>query len=506
MRHSLIHTAVASALVALAGSSHAAQPVLIATGSLSGAASDLSGLNYTLENGVSASLLGGPGSGLAWAGGNTFLALPDRGPNAVPYNPLVDDTSSYIARFHTVQLDLVATQGGALPYTITPTLQSTTLLYSNTALNYGTGQAGTGSVTVNGTTTNYTLGSGVPTVNSADKNYFTGRSDGFAVGSGLTSSNPNNARLDPEAIRVSNDGKSVFISDEYGPYVYQFDRNTGQRLRTFNLPDSFAVANLSAQGKLEISGNSVGRVANKGMEGLAISPDGQTLFGFMQSALIQDGGNKAAYNRIVKIDVASGKVTGQYAYNNVVNGTSNNSSELLALNDHQLLVLERDGNGLGDGTAAGFKQIRQIELNGAADVSNIANLVALDANKKAIGASVAINGTLFLDIKQALLNAGYTEAQIPAKLEGIAFGQDITINGVTKHTLYLANDNDFLGKVTPSGGSVASQYDNQFFVFAYDGNDLVQQNLAAAVPEPSSYAMLLAGLGALGFIARRRRG
>ena len=32
-----------------------------------------------------------------------------------------------------------------------------------------------------------------------------------------------------KAIRVSNDGKSVFVSDEYGPYVYQFDRATGQR-------------------------------------------------------------------------------------------------------------------------------------------------------------------------------------------------------------------------------------------------------------------------------------
>jgi hypothetical protein len=30
--------------------------------------------------------------------------------------------------------------------------------------------------------------------------------------------------------------------------------------------------------------------------------------------------------------------------------------------------------------------------------------------------------------------------------------------------------------------------------------------LAAPVPEPSQFAMLLAGLGAVGFIARRRRG
>src|SRR5262249_49459702 len=54
-----------------------------------------------LENGVAGSRLGGIGSGFAYAGGTTFLALPDRGPNAKSYNSAIDDTASYIARFHT---------------------------------------------------------------------------------------------------------------------------------------------------------------------------------------------------------------------------------------------------------------------------------------------------------------------------------------------------------------------------------------------------------------------
>jgi hypothetical protein len=45
------------------------------------------------------------------------------------------------------------------------------------------------------------------------------------------SNNPENGRLDPEGIKISNNGLSVFISDEYGPYVYQFDRLTGARIR-----------------------------------------------------------------------------------------------------------------------------------------------------------------------------------------------------------------------------------------------------------------------------------
>ena len=74
---------------------------LLAIGTLDGT-SDLSGLTGTLENGVPANILGGLGSGIAYAGGDTFLAVPDRGPNAVEYNDAIDNTASYINRFQTL--------------------------------------------------------------------------------------------------------------------------------------------------------------------------------------------------------------------------------------------------------------------------------------------------------------------------------------------------------------------------------------------------------------------
>lgn len=55
---------------------------------------DLSGLTYNLENGVRANELGGFGSAIAYASGDTFLALPDRGPNAVEFDDTIDTTAS----------------------------------------------------------------------------------------------------------------------------------------------------------------------------------------------------------------------------------------------------------------------------------------------------------------------------------------------------------------------------------------------------------------------------
>ena len=429
---------------------------LIAVGSVNGAYEDFATKTADpLENGIPGNRLGGLGSGLAYAGGNTFLALPDRGPNAKPYNANVDDTASYINRFQTFHLSLAPSDPGSpLPFTLTPMLTGTTLLSSLTPLVYGSG-------------TSVGLGSGTPALNSINRRfYFSGRSDNFDPLS--VSTYPKNARFDSEGIRVSNDGGSVFISDEYGPYVYQFDRLNGIRIRVFNLPAKFTANNQSPVGATEISGNIAGRVANKGMEGLAITPDGRTLVGIMQSPLIQDGGTDGPVTRIVMIDVRTG-ATHEYAYEFDNIGTPQKpkygtASEILAVNDHAFLVDERDGKGLGDDSVAVVKRIYKIDLTGAQEVSNIigaSNLLG-KANPK----------TLFLDVVAALNGNGINSSDIPAKLEGLAFGQDVVINGVTKHTLYVSNDNDYVPVITDKGHPNSIDNPNKFFVFAFDDNDL----------------------------------
>ena len=343
--------------------------------------------------------------------------------------------------------------------TVTPELRATTLLWDESRLVYGTGS-------------DVGLGSGAPVINTHNRNHFSGRSDNFDPD--RNSGNPRDARFDTEGIRLSNDGKRVYISDEYGPYVYEFDREDGNRIRSFRLPESFYVATLSPVGATEISANTSGRTANKGMEGLAITPDGRALVGIVQAALIQDanlGGSAAKLLRIFTIDLPSGRVMHQYGYELT---TGSGVSEILALNNHEFLVDERDGKGRGDGSNAKVKQLFKIDLAGATDISDMnGDTAALNTVPK----------TLFVDLVKSLTNAGYTAAQIPAKIEGLAFGPDAQVNGSTVHTLWVANDNDFLSTVADSTGAQIDN-PNQFFVFSFTDADLAG---SAYVPQQFNF-------------------
>jgi hypothetical protein len=477
-------TAVRIALIALALGLFAAprsqaQIQLLAVGCLdqsrAGAFADLSGLTYPLENGVSSNSLGGFGSAIAYASGNTFLALPDRGPNAVTFDPAIDNTASYVNRFHTVTMDLAAntntvgysdcTGSPSLPLALSPTLRATTLFWSLTPLVYGTGQS-------------LGVGSGAPPINNFLQHFFTGRSDNFDPTH--NSGDANDARFDSEGMRVSNDGFSVFVSDEYGPYVYQFSRLLGVRLRSFQLPSSFYVSTPSSVGTTEISGDSTqtppipantsGRVANKGMEGLAITPDGRTLVGIMQNSLIQDGGSKGHLLRIVTIDIFSGKVTHQYGY---LLTTGSGVSEICALNEHEFLVDERDGTGresggvpLGPSTNAKVKQLFKIDLTNAIDISGLDNGSLTLATVLGDPSYYTVQKTLFLDIVQALANSGTPLDHIPSKIEGVSFGPDVKVKGETLHTLWIGNDSDFIQYVLDAAGNQILN-PNQFFVFGF---------------------------------------
>lgn len=166
---------------------------LIGTGAIPGTATDQSGLTNLLEDGVTPNnRVRGLGSALAYTGfGEYYLATPDRGP--------ADGTTTYADRAYVVRIPIrrnVAAPGG---YLVSPSVVGTLLLKSE------------------------------------DGSRFTGSAATFDA-TGSTDS----LRFDPEGVRLARCGGKFYVSDEYGPYLYEFAPN-GRRLRALNLPNKFLI-------------------------------------------------------------------------------------------------------------------------------------------------------------------------------------------------------------------------------------------------------------------------
>ena len=96
--------------------------------------------------------------------------------------------------------------------------------------------------------------------------------------------------LDPEGFVRASDG-TIWISDEYGPYIYHFTGD-GKLLSAIAPPASLLPQRNGALNFGAAEANPAnptrGRQNNQGLEGLSLSPDGKTLWVALQSAAIQD--------------------------------------------------------------------------------------------------------------------------------------------------------------------------------------------------------------------------
>ena len=121
--------------------------------------------------------------------------------------------------------------------------------------------------------------------------------------------------FDPEGFVVHPETQHFLVSDEYGPSLYEFDRN-GVRVRTFTIPANLIPRNATTgtPNYAGDEGNTAGKRTNRGFEGLAISPDGAYVYAMLQSAMLDEGGGNGVCNRIVKFDTETGTAVAQYAY------------------------------------------------------------------------------------------------------------------------------------------------------------------------------------------------
>ncbi len=299
---------------------------------------------------------------------------------------------------------------------------------------------------------------------------------------------PSTDGYDSEGLVAMPDG-TFYVSDEYGPFVTHFNRN-GRQIGRFSPFDSSLPVELR------------NRVANKGMEGLTLTPDGRTLVGIMQNTLANGISQKKAKNdvvtRVVTFDLRTHK-THEYLYLLDSSGTGN--SEITALNDHQFLVDERDG---AFPSATGDKKLWKIDLRGATDVGPASKLkgAVYDASAADGYVGLTVGGksiealTDGLDATGAaaeLTTLGITPAVKPATpyldVDGLLTTIDPTgtffdhdkIEGVAQlfggRIIVLSNDSDF--GISDSTSANADGVSPPF--------QLVQKVTPAGVPDDGQY-------------------
>ncbi|MDG1874690.1 MAG: esterase-like activity of phytase family protein [Mariniblastus sp.] len=240
-------------------------------------------------------------------------------------------------------------------------------------------------------------------------------------------------RLDPEGIRIAANG-NIWVSDEYGPRIIEFNPG-GQFIRELSPPAHFLISMPGISKADENPKNLSGRQCNRGMEGLAMSLDSKTIFGLMQSPLLQDSYRATVTDkpmglncRLLKMSV-DGSNNSEFVYQ--LDDVANKLNEILRVDDDLFITIERDGL---VGVEAKFKKLMLVSTKRASTISGESNL---PVESLPVGV-VPVKKKVLID----LLDSQWKLAgeKMPEKIEGLAFGPNLPDG---RKTLFVASDNDF---------------------------------------------------------------
>jgi len=278
------------------------------------------------------------------------------------------------------------------------------------------------------------------TIKFSDPNNLLGAGAGTLNGQAPNPTSILGRSFDPEGFVVNPTSGKFLVSDEYGPSLYEFNRD-GTLNRVFQTPAGLVPRNAATTTPNFASdaGNDAGKRTNRGFEGLAISPDGKYAYAMLQSAMLDEGGGSGVYNRIVIFDTATGNAVKQVAYKMEGSSQGRGISAIIALNDHEFLVLERNNRGMGVDSelTTGNKKLFKIDINGATDVTGLDltnnGTTLLDPS------IVLVSKSLFLDLIPGTVLAELGNLP-PEKLEGLTIGPQL-IDG--QYVIVLGTDGDF---------------------------------------------------------------
>jgi hypothetical protein len=244
--------------------------------------------------------------------------------------------------------------------------------------------------------------------------------------------------LDTEGLVRLKDG-TFWIGEEYGPSLVHVaaDGKIIERLVPQGLEGDLSGATYTVSGSLPAI--LMKRQLNRGIEGIALAPNESALYTIVQNPLANpdaDAYKKASATRLLKIDLKSRQVVGEYVYTldpaeSFKNDTSDKQSdvrisELTAVGDDKLIVLER---------IAKTTKLQAIDLSGATNIlgTDWDNVGTSPSLEQTAAADLAGQGITPVSKKLWLDSSAY--AELPEKVEGVAI--------VDGKELVLINDDDF---------------------------------------------------------------
>ncbi|EJZ18411.1 esterase-like activity of phytase family protein [Rhizobium sp. Pop5] len=294
--------------------------------------------------------------------------------------------------------------------------------------------------------------------------------------------------LDDEAIVRMADG-TMFVSDEYGPYIYRFSAD-GHMLSATQPTKALLPMR---KGALSFASNNpgpgasapdpkdpeTGRQNNQGLEGMAMTPDGKFIIAVLQSAARQDGGDSSSTRqntRAMIYDAADPdhlKLVHEYVVPLPVfkdakdKTTIAAESEIVALSDTTFLMLTRDSNnGQGvKGDTSLYRKINIVDLSTATDIAGgnfdagkpIAPKGVIDPSLTPATLTPFIDLNDKADLARFGLHNGAPNDKnnLSEKWEAMGLASVLDPNLPDDYFLFVANDNDFL---TQDGFQVGAAY------------------------------------------------
>lgn len=315
-------------------------------------------------------------------------------------------------------------------------------------------------------------------------------------GNGFGQPGPGDRRIsiDSEGLVVAQD-RSFWISDEYGPYIYQFSAE-GRMLQAIQPPNAYlprrngSISFASDDPPIYDPDDDIvpedvesGRANNQGFEGLTISADGQSLYALTQSALAQDGGTgnpNRRQARLIEYRISGRMAVYQAEYVVTLpvfdNGDSVAAqSEIYALGKDQFFVLARD-SGAGRGQEETESLYRRVDVF---DISNATNVKSPENDDSPTGSIADEDGNLDPGITPARY-CTFLDFNVNSELAkfGLHNGgeQDESLLNEKWESLGLVPVEPDSGPGKTCDDDDGSKEEEEYFLLAFSDNDFVTQN------------------------------